>query len=128
MRFFPITVDFLLPNRRPARGSPAECQKNNFLSVMQITNLTRRQFLAASGMAFSLSYKRQCSLGNDALSFCIALGEGAISARSFENRLVGQSIPLPTEEFLLEFDGGSTISSGSMELRLGATGERAITG
>ncbi|MDD4869198.1 MAG: hypothetical protein PHR77_01460 [Kiritimatiellae bacterium] len=92
----------------------------------QIAVLSRRQFLGTFGMAFYIFGKRKYSLKNDALRFCITLNKGTISARSFENRIVNQAISLPTEEFLLEFDGGSTVSSGSMELKPGAIDDHAI--
>ena len=98
---------------------------------MRTTTLTRRQFLAASGSALvvsgtQVSGKQPCVLENDALRFSIAIGDRTIAARSFENKLVGQSVPLPAEEFLLEFDDGSTVSSGDFELRLGGVGDRSV--
>ncbi len=98
---------------------------------MRTRTLTRRQFLAASGLTLVVSGtqaagQQQCALENDALRFGIAIGDRTILARSFENKLVGQSIPLPTEEFLLEFDDGSTVSSGDLEVRLAAAGNRSV--
>ncbi len=98
---------------------------------MRTTALTRRQFLAASGLTLVVSGtqaagQQQCMLENEALRFGITIGDRTIRARSFENKLVGQSIPLPTEEFLFEFDDDSTVSSGDLELRLPAAGDRSL--
>ncbi|NUQ64563.1 MAG: hypothetical protein HUU20_19020 [Pirellulales bacterium] len=85
---------------------------------MQSPSLSRRQFLAVSGAALCLSGQRPCVLQNDALRLCITLGQEAVAARSLENRLVGQVVSLPPEEFLLEFDDGSSVSSSRLEVKL----------
>ncbi len=92
----------------------------------KITSLTRRQFLGALSIGFYISGKKQCSLLNDMLAFRITTGKGVITSRSFENRLAELSIPLPTEEFLLKFDDGKTVSSGSMKMRSGTTDNQLI--
>lgn len=93
---------------------------------MKILTPNRRQFLTTSGLTLSFSGRQPCSLENDALKFHLALAKDRISARSFENKLVGQIVDLPTEEFLLEFEGGDTISSSDLDLRLGTIDKRRL--
>ena len=49
-----------------------------------------------------------------------------ISARSFENRLSGETFALPVEEFLFEFADGSKISSNGLKARVHSTSENLL--
>ncbi|MDO8541076.1 MAG: hypothetical protein Q7S40_11620, partial [Opitutaceae bacterium] len=94
---------------------------------MAITLLTRRQFLATSGVAVLAAGDKPLALENDALSFRLAVNAGMITVRNFRNRLGdGEIISLPTQEFRLEFDDGSTVSSGDLEGRVVSSGNAAL--
>ena len=92
---------------------------------MHATVLTRRQFLAATGIAALAGSRKPWTLENDALGFRIALVDGAVAEKSFEHRLAGRSWSLPVEEFLLELDDGSTVSSTACKVAPGDAGDRA---
>ena len=90
----------------------------------QILKFTRRQFLGTLPFMLLIPGKKVFSLENDALSFRLTLARDAISSRTFENRLTGKSVTLPTEEFLLKFDNGRTVSSLDMELKPGTINKK----
>lgn len=85
---------------------------------MRTPNLNRREFLAVSGAALAASAQRQCVVENDALRLSISLDRQTIARRSFENRLLSEVVSLPAEEFLLEFDDASEVSSNRLEVQL----------
>lgn len=85
---------------------------------MTTTALTRRQFIAASGLAVLARRDQPAVAENSALAYRVLVRAGAVTARSFENRLTGEVIPLPPEEFRLEFEDGRTLASGELEARV----------
>ncbi|MCU0917032.1 MAG: hypothetical protein MUC88_21085 [Planctomycetes bacterium] len=98
---------------------------------MQTTALTRRQFLAGAALILAVAGARAAgqqgyTLANEALRFSLVLGDGTIRTQTFENRLVRQSVALPTEAFLLEFDDGSTVSSADAVLGPPVADDRSL--
>jgi len=97
--------------------------------------VTRREFLDAAGVFLCLGGAarparangvQRSVLQNDALSLSFAFGPHGVMARTFENRLTGQRIALPAEEFLLEFDDGSHVSSPQMTGKVQAVGAERV--
>ena len=94
---------------------------------MLMQTVTRCRFLAASAVLLGLlgapqlalsSDARQCVLQNSALCLSLSLGSEGIAERRFENKLSGQRISLPSEEFLLEFADGFRLSSRGLKVQL----------
>ena len=69
---------------------------------------------------------RPCMLQNSALRLTLCLGPKGITARSFENKLTGQTMTLPCEEFSLEFADGGKISSKQLKARLLTANESQV--
>lgn len=81
--------------------------------------------LAATGEGLS-GETRTCVLQNAALQLSLSVGPQGIAARSLENRLTGQRMSLPAEDFVLEFDDGSKVSSRGLTARVAATGKERV--
>ena len=102
---------------------------------MKTVAIARRVLLVASGILLWLfgapqsglpADARQCVLQNDALRLSLSLDREGIAARSFENKLSGQIIAIPADEFLLEFDDGCKISSRQLKAHLQVANEGLV--
>ena len=93
---------------------------------MGATLLTRREFLALAGAATLAGGEvKPWTLVNDVLRFRLVVQNGEVVAKEFFHAPAGRVQALPLEEFLLEFDDGSLISSTSLRARRGEADDRA---
>ena len=87
---------------------------------------TRRQFLGALPLVAFIPGKKTLTLENDSIIYQLTLTKDVITGRTFRNKVTGQTISLPVEEFQLKFDNGKTVSSDRIEMKHGS-GDSSMT-
>lgn len=77
----------------------------------------RRVLVAAAPLQLAAAGRR-CVLRNRALELAIAVGGGKVVSRRLTNRLTGETLVLPPEEFALEFEDGYQVASADLKAEI----------
>ncbi len=91
--------------------------------------LTRRQcvsgLLAVPALGFQ-AVGRTFELANDSLKFAVVVRDGRLVARRFVNRLANETVELPPQDFVLEFDAGAAAGSADFRVEASRPADNAI--
>jgi hypothetical protein len=82
--------------------------------------------MAAGPLARANTTERSYSLANDALEFSVSLDGGRLARRGVRNRLAGEAVDLPAEDFAFELEPGGVVRSTAFECQVTRAGRDRI--